>query len=85
MNYTPLNEAYQIHHTHNDIYNKPLQYSSICIFCNSNDTSALMPLQDGGSFRRCNNKSCRKNFRASIKSSPVANYTYATCHLRGTN
>ncbi len=85
MNYTPLNEAYEIHHTNNNTYKKPLQYNNKCIFCTSTDTTALMPSQDGGSFRRCNNRSCRKNFRATPNSTPVANYAYATSHLQGTN
>ncbi len=87
MNYTSLTEAYKIHHTNinNEISNTPLIYSSICIFCSNTDTIALMPLQDGGSFRRCNNLSCRKNFKAHIKTNSVANYVKATSHLKGTN
>lgn len=87
MNYTPLTEAYKIHHTNinSAITNTHLIYSSVCIFCSNTDTTALMPLQDGGSFRRCNNLSCRKNFRAQILSKPVTNYISATSHLKGTN
>ena len=87
MNYTLINDAYKIHHTNinNVINNTPLIYSSVCVFCSNSDTTALMPLQDGGSFRRCNNKGCRKNFRAQILSNPVTNYICATSHLKGTN
>jgi tRNA(Ile2) C34 agmatinyltransferase TiaS len=37
-------------------------HSPVCIYCNSNETRALM--QDG-SFRQC--LKCRKNFKATIK------------------
>jgi hypothetical protein len=87
MNYTPLNEAYKIHHTNNKSYNNNVQpqYDPKCIFCSSVDTVALMLLQDGGFFRRCINRSCRKDFRAQIQSTPVTNYIHATSHLKGTN
>jgi len=82
MNYTPLNEAYNMHHVNSNTYTQPIQYSSKCIFCGNQDTTALMLNQD---FRHCNNPSCRKNFRADILSKPVANYIKSTTHLKGTN
>jgi hypothetical protein len=85
MNYTPLNEAYNIHHINSHPYTKPIMYSSVCIFCSNKDTTALMPNQDKGAFRRCNNPSCRKQFKAATISDPITNYVAATSHLKGTN
>lgn len=85
MNYTLLNDAYNIHHINNHPYSQPVTYNSQCVFCGSVDTIALMFNQDNGSFRRCNNRSCRKDFRANIMSKPIQNYTSATTHLKGTN
>jgi transcription elongation factor Elf1 len=85
MNYTPLNDAYNIHHINSNTYTQSIQYSSQCIFCGNEDTTALMLNQDNGAFRHCNNPSCRKNFRATILSKPISNYTKATTHLKGTN
>lgn len=85
MNYTPLNDAYNIHHVNPQLYTQPIIYSSICIFCQNQDTTALMLNQDNGAFRHCNNASCRKNFRANIISKPIDNYVKATTHLKGTN
>ena len=61
--FTPLNEAYNIHHVNTQSYTRAIQYSSQCIFCSNQDTIALMQAQDNGSFRKCNNRSCRKQFR----------------------
>lgn len=83
--FTPLNEAYNIHHVNTQSYTQAIQYSSQCIYCSNQDTTALMPNQDNGSFRQCNNRSCRKQFRAKIVSKPVENYVNATTHLKGTN
>lgn len=76
-----INEAYKIHHTRPNTYSGTILYSTICIFCNYNRSNSLM--DDGGSFRQC--LRCRKNFRASIMNSPIANYTTSTQHLKGTN
>jgi hypothetical protein len=83
--FTFLHEAYNIQHINTHPYTNPLQYSSQCIYCSNQDTIALMPTQDNGSFRLCNNRSCRKQFRANIISKSVENYTAATTHLKGTN
>ena len=83
--FTPLNEAYNIQHINNHPYTQAIQYSSQCIFCSSKDTTALMQSQDNGSFRCCNNRSCRKQFRATILSKPIENYVNGTTHLKGTN
>jgi transcription elongation factor Elf1 len=85
MNYTSLNDAYKIHHINNQTYTQPTTYSSQCIFCSNNESMALMQNQDNGSFRRCSNTSCRKEFRAKILASPITNYLRATSHLQGTN
>jgi hypothetical protein len=83
--FTSLNEAYNIHHVNSNSYTQPIQYNSQCIYCSNQDTTALMPKQDNGSFRQCNNRSCRKQFRANIMSKSVENYVNATMHLKGTN
>jgi hypothetical protein len=83
--FTFLHEAYDIQHINQHPYTQPVQYSSQCIFCGTQDTTALMPSQDKGSFRRCNSRSCRKHFRANIISKPIENYVTATTHLKGTN
>ena len=83
--FTPLNEAYNIHHVNTQSYTQTIQYSSQCIFCSNQDTTALMPTQDNGSFRQCNNRDCRKQFRANIMSKAIENYVNATMHLKGTN
>ena len=85
LTFTSLNEAYNIQHVDTQSYIQPIQYSGQCIFCSNQDTTALMPRQDNGSFRQCNNRSCRKQFRANILSKPVDNYIKATAHLNGTN
>lgn len=83
MNYTPLEDAYKIHHTNSNTYSGSIQYSQICPFCSFQSSSALMQVQDGGCFRQCNK--CRKNFRANVLNTPVSNYSYSTQNLRGTN
>jgi hypothetical protein len=81
MNYTQLDDAFRIHHTNPQIFNKKLNYSSKCIYCNNNESISL--INDGGCFRRC--VKCRKEFRATILSEPVENIVNSTRHLRGTN
>lgn len=57
-NITPINNAFDFESTI-----KPKQiltnYSTYCIYCNTNQTVPLIP---DGSFRRC--VSCRKDFKA---------------------
>jgi hypothetical protein len=80
MNYTFLENAYTIHHSNPTSYNtNQIKYSPICIYC-SNPTS--QPLL-GDSFRRCDR--CKKEFKSTIISKPVDNFTQATRHLKGTN
>lgn len=81
MNYTSVDEAYNIHHTDVTGYVKIPVYSPVCIFCSHNTSQPLM--NDGGSLRRCDK--CRKNFRATILSEPIQNMRNSTNHLRGTN
>lgn len=83
FNFTPLEDAYKIHHTTSNTYSGQIKYDAQCPFCPCKDSTALMQSQDGGCFRRCN--TCRKNFRANVLSNTIANYSYSTQHLRGTN
>lgn len=83
MNFTPLEDAYKIHHTTSNTYSGRIQYAAQCPFCPCRDSTPLMQSQDGGCFRKCNN--CRKNFRAKILSETIQNYSYSTEHLKGTN
>ena len=82
MNYTPLTEAYKIHHVNTSTYGGTLQYNPKCIYC-KHDTSTALMSTDGGSFRQCGK--CKKQFRAAILNEPVTNYSYSTQHLKGTN
>ena len=82
MNYTPLSEAYKIHHVNTTTYGGTLQYSTQCIYCKNGTSTALMTT-DGGSFRQCTK--CKKQFRATILNDPITNYNNSTSHLRGTN
>jgi len=60
---TPINEAYKYQTFSPYINNMKMpNYSSICIFCSSKNTTPLV--NDGGSFRQCTN--CKKQFKASI-------------------
>jgi hypothetical protein len=81
MNYTPLEEAYKIHHTNSNTYGGTISYSTTCIYCKNPTSTSLM--NDGGSFRRCDH--CRKNFRATVITNAINNLSYSTCHLKGTN
>lgn len=82
MNYTPLDEAYKIHHVNSNTYGGTIQYSPICIYCKNPSSRSLMP-SDGGAFRQC--ERCRKNFRATIINDAITNFSYSTHHLKGTN
>lgn len=83
MNYTPLDEAYKIHHTNSNTYGGALTYCKTCIYCNHPNSKALMIERDGGSFRQCDR--CKKNFKATINNQAVQNFSYSTHHLQGTN
>lgn len=83
MNYTPLDEAYKIHHTHTNTYGGTIKYSTVCIYCNHLTSKPLMHSKDGGSFRQCDR--CKKNFRATILNESIQNFRYSTLHLQGTN
>lgn len=80
MNFTPLEQAYKIHHIDPTIYSGTLFYSPICIFCNYNQS---IPLYSGGSFRQC--LKCKKHFKATILNQAIPNFTVSTSHLKGTN
>lgn len=81
MNYTPLDEAYKIHHTNSNTYGGTIKYSTTCIYCKNPSSNSLM--NDGGSFRQC--LRCKKNFRANVITEAVQNFSYSTHHLKGTN
>lgn len=82
MNYTPLEDAYKIHHVSYNTYTGTLRYCPTCIYC-KNPTSTPLMACDGGSFRRC--ERCKKNFRATALNAAVNNFSYSTHHLKGTN
>jgi len=67
MNFTPLDQAYQIHHGNPTMYNtnQSRAYNPKCIYCSNPNSIALMERQDGGAFRQCINQSCRKQFNSS--------------------
>lgn len=83
MDYTPLDEAYKIHHINSNTYSGTIKYSPTCIYCQNPSSNPLIPNQDGGSFRQC--LRCRKNFKATIITEAVQNFSYSTHHLKGTN
>ena len=83
MNYTPLEDAYKIHHTNSNTYGGTIKYSPTCIYCKNPSSKPLMLNQDCGSFRQCDR--CRKNFRAIVINEPIYNFSYSTRHLHGTN
>jgi len=57
---TSLNDAYQFQTFSDFIQNKAkVNFSSLCIFCSSKNTSNLT---NDGCFRQCNN--CKKQFKA---------------------
>jgi hypothetical protein len=82
MNYTPLEDAYKIHHTNPNTYGGTIKYSPICIYCHNPSSKSLMN-GDGGSFRQCDR--CRKQFKANIINEAISNFNYSTQHLKGTN
>lgn len=67
MNFTPLDQAYQVHHGNPLMYttNKIQTVNPKCIFCGNTNTLPLMEKQDGGIFRQCGNQLCRKQFTSS--------------------
>jgi len=81
MNFTPLDDAYKIHHVNHNTYNGSIKYNPTCIYCKNGHSISLM--NDGGSFRQC--AKCKKNFRASIVNPAIQNFSYSTHHLKGTN
>ena len=80
INFTPLDQAYQIHHVNPNTYSSlnTARYSHHCMFCGSQNSVPLMESQDRGAFRQCINSSCRKQFQATILSQPVPNYQMST-------
>jgi hypothetical protein len=66
MNFTPLDQAYQVHHGNPNMYvsNHVRNVNPKCIFCSSQNSIALMEKHDGGALRQCGNPSCRKHFNA---------------------
>ena len=84
FNFTPLDQAYQLHHVNPNTYSSlnTAKYSPKCMFCGNQNSVALMELQDRGAFRQCVNPSCRKQFQATILSAPVANYQTSTSTLQ---
>ena len=83
MNFTPVEEAYNVQHIQKGIYGGIIRYSSTCIYCSHTKSTSLMNGMDGGAFRRCD--CCRKNFKANLLTKPITNYSYSTHHLKGTN
>jgi hypothetical protein len=84
MNYTPLDQAYNIHHINSNTYGGHIIYSPICIYCKNNQSISLFTSGiDGGSFRQCSR--CKKNFRANVINNAINNFSYSTHHLKGTN
>jgi hypothetical protein len=81
MNYTSLEEAYKIHHTNSNTYGGTIKYSPVCIYCKNPSSIPLM--NDGGSFRQCDR--CKKNFKATVITEAINNFSYSTYHLKGTN
>ena len=71
MNFTPLDQAYQVHHGNPSMYttNKTQTVNPKCIFCSNTNTFPLMEKQDGGIFRQCGSQLCRKQFTS------VSNWT----------
>lgn len=70
MNFTPLDQAYQVHHGNPSMYitNKIQTVNPKCIFCGNTNTFPLMEKKDGGIFRQCGSQLCRKQFTSSQNS-----------------
>lgn len=85
MNYTPLDEAYKIHHINSNTYGGNIKYHPRCIYCSHPESTPLILKGDGdgGAFRRCNR--CKKNFTATSINNAVNNFSFSTHHLKGTN
>lgn len=66
MNFTSLDQAYQVHHGNPTMYitNKTKTINPKCVFCGNTNTFPLMEKQDGGIFRQCSNQLCRKQFNS---------------------
>jgi hypothetical protein len=80
MNFTPIENAYKIEHVNPQIYSGTLNYSKKCIYCSSDES---IPLLIDGSFRKC--YKCRKNFKATILTSPIRNYNQSIEHMKPQN
>ena len=81
MNYTPLDDAFKIHHTNSNTYGGTIKYNTTCIYCKKSSSKSLM--NDGGAFRQCTY--CRKNFMATVMNPAINNFIHSTQHLKGTN
>jgi hypothetical protein len=82
MNYTPLDDAYKVHHIASNTYGGNVLYNPTCIYCKNPSSKSLMN-GDGGSFRQCYR--CRKQFTATIIGNAIQNFSHSTHHLKGTN
>lgn len=80
MNFTPIENAYQLEHINPQIYSGTLNYSKKCIYCSSDESISLLA---DGSFRKC--YKCRKNFKAIILTSPISNYNHSIEHMKPQN
>lgn len=76
MNYSLIDEAYNISHVNQNTYSGLIVYDSMCIYCSCKESSALLP---DGSFRVC--KNCRKEFKSRILTKPILNYNNSIKHL----
>ena len=67
MNYTPLQDAFSFSTPTPQQYqttpSNPSLFSNVCPFCKNTNT---LPLMTDGSFRKCMNRACRKNFQAQL-------------------
>ena len=67
MNYTPFQEAFSFSTPNPQQYqtnlSNPSLFSNACPFCKNTNTLSLMA---DGSFRKCMNRACRKNFQAQL-------------------
>lgn len=61
MNMTPVDLAFDYNTTIKNSQFKPLQFSKVCIFCNSLNSN---PLMKDGSYRQC--LTCLKCFKAKV-------------------
>ena len=67
MNYTLLQDAFSFSTPTPQQYqttpSNPSLFSNVCPFCKNTNT---LPLMTDGSFRKCMNRACRKNFQAQL-------------------